>query len=289
MKKLNVFKTIAFCCLLYIGCQSPKTDETKNCKQEVDSLKNALSNLQQRQANPAVSDWCNQGTVRSKPEQYIDFAQAAAYAWDYTDNFQLLATNEGGWMEITKDQILGGQSTDKLLTERCGLLAYFIYEDNTFKLAWKLASAFDDEFDPFPVPIAEDNVEYKISVCHNKYLTTDLSSSRNLIDALLRYYKKCTETPKIILGKYIGSKAQAFKEKINTKKPDSVDDPVGFFHSVQIINLLDQTKCRGLRIYWGYDSNAAENKIKLVAFGIADDGKNLPIDNKILQRSWPPY
>lgn len=240
--------------------------------------------------------WCDPHAEQNKTAHYIRFIPAATYAWEYISRFPDFAINEGGCVEIYRDQIKDLEKVAPLVI-RCGLLAYFIDDGSRFKLAWKLTSNLDDSKTYFPLPKDEDGVDYNISVCHHPYAPNEISSQISLINAILNYPKVCAEGHSTIKGININSKALIFKNKINSVVSGTIDEPIAFFHRNQIVDVLKQNdaesdtmkRCIGVRIYWGYDTIESRNKIKLVIFGIDGYGKNIPADYKILERSWPPY
>lgn len=288
MKKSILFKAIACCFILATGCQQPKTDEAKSCKQEVDSLKKELAKYTKKDPK-ALQDWCDPNATTNKSAHYIQLIEAVNYAWDYVRIFESIPTTLGGFVEISQEKIDSVKKSKSLDEIRCGLLAYFIFEDSKFKLAWKLIGDLDENKSYYPLSSDQDAYPYVKSVCSNVYNQSDVTNQASLISALTNYDRACNEITVPIMGRDIGPKAETFKMRINNSLAGTIDEPIAFFHKDQIESLLALQGCKGLRIYWGFDTNALKNKIKLVVFGIGADNKNIPIDYKILERSWPPY
>ena len=44
----------------------------------------------------------------------------------------------------------------------------------------------------------------------------------------------------------------------------------------------------GIRYYFGLDKDGEDSKLRIIIFAVDKSGANVVVDNKILERHWPP-
>lgn len=250
----------------------------------------------------------NCGTAeRNFRKHEITFEEAIPYIWDYAERFPGLAINSGGGAEICRERLGNFESTafegvsPALL--HCGLLLYFCSYRGTFFLAYKIKQAMDDGVPQFP-PF-EDTLYY-LSDCEFLFNISDITSVSNLTDSLRNYSNicDCSSEPAAVLKHEIRNYGEEFMD--NFGDASVIIYPIGFFHKDQVSMVITQNdgssnRCIGIRFYWGYKNlpstptTTANDgyKIKLVAFGIGMDGKNIITNGStegiMLECSWPPF
>ncbi len=68
--------------------------------------------------------------------------------------------------------------------------------------------------------------------------------------------------------------------------------PYALFNEENFVSILKQAaggeaEFSGLRYYFGYDSTATTNKIKIIIFAVKKNGQNVVENSKIFERHWP--
>jgi len=73
----------------------------------------------------------------------------------------------------------------------------------------------------------------------------------------------------------------------------TVQWPYALFSSDEFLTRLyeateGESNFGGIRYYFGLDKEAKENKLRIIIFAVTKSGTNVVVDNKILERHWPP-
>lgn len=288
MKKINLFQALIVI-LIFSACGSG-TNQTG--ESQSDSARAGISDV------VVVKNDCI-AACDSDSSHLIDIDSAAVYLWDYYTRFKELSKTKGAFTEISSENYLSAEMTD--LTEKfrsdsdstkahCGLLLYFYQDNDQFRMAWKRTSKLISPSVMFPIPDPQDENLYGLTQCPVNYPPADFSSKADLLSFIVGYSASCEAEAASAGENAINENANRFIDNFG-RRSDSRNpaiDPVAFFHSKEVNQVLRQDGCVGLRFFWGY--SLSDQKLKVIVIGIDRNGVIIAGDNsKVLERSWPPW
>jgi hypothetical protein len=219
----------------------------------------------------------------SDRDQLITLDEATDLIYNFSAANSSFATTKGICADLSRKELCN-LATSSCIGPNCGLLIYFCY-DSIAKFAYK--EVFDLDTNQSIIPItATSDLNLTESTTH---LSMEQILNKDSVKSAIRNVSQiCNFTNPIVSYTEVNAMNAVFLQEINTKMP------VGFFNFHELNQVLEQMdsdsskSCIGIRLYFGYDSTA-DNKVRVVAFGIRKDGYNCTDTSaKILERSWPP-
>ncbi len=226
-----------------------------------------------------------------------------AEAVELIRNYLLFISEQGNAAELKQLPIGGAisaESMDRMTADNEEANGYMFYgfkdmEPATLFSRVPMLAACKFNYQP------DDPSNYHASDLTNVYLINDTVknpytslSPEAVTNYLTNYRKIIPAAASVYTYNKIKSNANDYTAFFNQVfGAQTIEYPYALFSADEFMNRLydftgGKSEFSGIRYFFGYDNNAATNKIRIVIFGVNKEGANIVADHKILERHWPP-